>query len=685
MPSVRVGRAALLLALSAVTTAHELGCGGAVEPTDAGAASGSSDAMPPKPPVLVSAEVVSGNEVRLTFSEAMAPVDDVDPTSFRLSAAMTVAAGGSYVQTCRQNTSSCAHRYASCDWLDCSGSAGASTHHHPSLVACCKAAVAARDVTTYYDGGDIASLRSGDAADEIVLQLTKPFASDVCGGQLGLPSRAAYDSATHSFPRTLLLHYAPAGTPLTSQAGQAVGAIAPAWATAAAGGAASLDVDGLLTDAPFAVDRHALDAMCDGRGCTDGLVDADEGDVDCGGYFCTARCQIGQGCSIADDCATRVCEGGRCVAATACSDGIQDDGETDVDCGGDTSCERCPGGRGCTDSSDCESYQCSSGVCVAATCDDTVQDGDETGVDCGGSCPLSCVGGPCTSGAQCLSGDCRQGLCAPDTVKQIDGNGCLVTGQGAARCWGENLFGSAGDGTTVLRAVPVPVQGLGSGVRSVAAGESESCAITDAGALLCWGSNFAGEIGDGTTQPRLMPTPVAGLSQGVAAVALGSAESVCALTTAGAVLCWGDNSFGELGDGTLANHPTPAPVAGLESGVNAISAGSTWFCAIQAPGRALCWGQNEIGELGDGTHTRRATPVAVVGLDSGVTAIAAGVWTTCALKDTGAVLCWGDNGYGNLGNGTFEGSTTPVVALASGAKAVSVRDGACASSWTGAA
>ena len=236
---------------------------------------------------------------------------------------------------------------------------------------------------------------------------------------------------------------------------------------------------------------------------------------------------------------------------------------------------------------------------------------------------------------------------------------CALTSVGGVVCWGDNSYGQLGDGTTTNRYTPVAVSGLSSGVVAIAAGGDHTCALTSAGAVVCWGYNTYGQLGDGTTTTRLTPVAVSGLASGVAAISAGGLHS-CALTSAGGVVCWGYNGGGQLGDGTTTNRDTPVDVSGLGSGVAAIAAGGVHSCALTRAGGVVCWGSNGWGQLGDGTTTERHTPVAVSGLVSGVVAIAAGTEHTCALTSVGVVKCWGENASGQLGDGTTIDSHTPV-------------------------
>ena len=242
------------------------------------------------------------------------------------------------------------------------------------------------------------------------------------------------------------------------------------------------------------------------------------------------------------------------------------------------------------------------------------------------------------------------------------GHTCAVTTAGAVKCWGRNDYGGLGDGTTTDSTTPVDVVGLGSGVASVSAGDEDSCAVTTAGAVKCWGRNVEGELGDGTTTSSAAPVDVVGLGSGVASISAGT-DHTCAVTTTGAVKCWGWNLDGELGDGTTTDSATPVDVVGLGSGVASISSGASHTCAVTTAGAVKCWGWNPYGQLGDGTTTNSTTPVGVVGLGSGVASVSAGDYHSCAVTTSGAVKCWGYNLYGELGDGTTTSSTTPVAVV----------------------
>ena len=237
---------------------------------------------------------------------------------------------------------------------------------------------------------------------------------------------------------------------------------------------------------------------------------------------------------------------------------------------------------------------------------------------------------------------------------------CALSTLGGVECWGDSQYGQLGDGSFGAgHEAPAPVVGLASGVASLGAGAAHSCAITTSGGVKCWGANNQGQLGDGTMTNSAVPLDVTGLGSGVASVE-GGHNHTCAVTAGGGVKCWGGNLFGELGDGTNTPSTAPVDVVGLASGVVAVSAGQQHACVLTTGGGVKCWGGNSRGQLGDGTNTSSTTPVDVVGLASGVTAIAAGQFHACAVTAAGGVKCWGSNDGGSLGDGTLNDRMTPV-------------------------
>lgn len=272
-----------------------------------------------------------------------------------------------------------------------------------------------------------------------------------------------------------------------------------------------------------------------------------------------------------------------------------------------------------------------------------------------------------TSGVVSISALGGEDTCALTTSGGIKCWGWNQSGQlGTGSNTGPQLCGSFPCST-----VPVDVVGLTSGVASVSAGVSHACAVTTAGNAKCWGYNNAGQLGNGVVSTggcRCITTPVdvLGLST-VAAISAGAAWT-CALTTSGGVKCWGDDVYGFLGDAGACSVgcSMPVDVSGLTSGVASISAGWGHTCAITTAGGAKCWGDSSYGQLGDGTSGNpscgcQRVPVDVYGLTSGAVSVSAGGSHACVVTSTGSAKCWGRNLHGALGNGTLAGaSPTPV-------------------------
>src|SRR6188472_529030 len=234
---------------------------------------------------------------------------------------------------------------------------------------------------------------------------------------------------------------------------------------------------------------------------------------------------------------------------------------------------------------------------------------------------------------------------------------CVRTTAGGAKCWGFNAVGMVGDGTRVDRLTPSTVKGLKAGVQDVQAVWDNSCAVTNAGGVKCWGHNGDGELGDGSLIKRVTPVQVVGLTSGVQQVSLGF-DSGCALKTTGSVWCWGYNGNGQLGTGDRQSQRTPADT-GL-TGITQISAGWDHTCGVTNANGVKCWGQGKHGEIGDGAKSDRLSPVDVTGLGGTVDQVAAGFDHTCALMTAGTVKCRGNNNTGELGDGTNTDSTHPV-------------------------
>ncbi len=317
------------------------------------------------------------------------------------------------------------------------------------------------------------------------------------------------------------------------------------------------------------------------------------------------------------------------------------------------------------------------------------------------------------------------GALAGKTLTQIsagDDFTCALDTSGRAYCWGANVYGELGDGSTAGTAEPVAVNTsgvlAGKALTQISAGAQHACALDAAGRAYCWGLNIDGELGDGTTTDSHVPVAVdtGGVLAGKTLAKLaGGDTSTCALDSTGAAYCWGANDVGELGDGATASStvpvavdlpgktltsitggvigrgfcaldssgsafcwgsgnsensdvPVPAGADGALAGqkLTQISTSGYHTCALDSTGAAYCWGDNYDGELGDGTRVSSALPVAVdtTGVLAGkvLTQISAGgnFWT-CAADTTGAVYCWGDNSQGALGDGRAAGpSGVPV-------------------------
>ena len=289
------------------------------------------------------------------------------------------------------------------------------------------------------------------------------------------------------------------------------------------------------------------------------------------------------------------------------------------------------------------------------------------------------------------------------TVSQIAAgrdHTCALASDGTLTCWGYNASGQVGDNTSGTdRTVPTAVD-VSSGnssalngltVASVRAGGDHTCALTTSALLACWGENGSGQLGDNTTTDRLVPTAVdvtnsngsALYNLTITSFSLGTSHT-CAVTSSGAMACWGDNSDGRIGDGTTTQRSVPTSPqvsasdwpAQANTTVGAVVAADAHTCALTPAGAAYCWGYNGTGQIGDNTTTTQTSPTAVVTASTAlagrtIASVTAGSGSTCAVTSTGVPVCWGDNTYGQIGDGTTTQRNTAVQVITNPTASVS--------------
>ncbi|WP_224367417.1 RCC1 domain-containing protein [Hyalangium versicolor] len=248
-----------------------------------------------------------------------------------------------------------------------------------------------------------------------------------------------------------------------------------------------------------------------------------------------------------------------------------------------------------------------------------------------------------------------QGLTNVSGIAAGTAHSLAVLKDGTVWAWGSNFQGQLGDGTKSSRVVPTPVLPL-TNVVAVAAGSVYSLALRADGTVWAWGFNNVGQLGDGTRDSRLTPVPVPGLTEVVAIEA--REDTSYAVRADGTVWAWGNNFQGQLGDGSTSSYRvTPAQVPGL-SGVVSLSAGRTFALALRRDGSVWAWGNNTSGQIGNGTQSARELPQQVPGL-YGVVAVAAGSEHSLVLRKNGSLWTWGLNMYGAMGTGS-DRRTSPV-------------------------
>ena len=232
---------------------------------------------------------------------------------------------------------------------------------------------------------------------------------------------------------------------------------------------------------------------------------------------------------------------------------------------------------------------------------------------------------------------------------------CAVRSDGSVWCWGSNGSGQLGDGSTNSSATPLQVSSL-SLASMVSVGQDFSCALKQDGTVWCWGAGSAGQLGDGSGVGSNYPVQVNGIDN-AAVLAAGSAHA-CVLDGQGTLFCWGSNDHGQLGQGTVGGvQKSPVQVDVFGNQFDWVACGQYHTCAGGQSG-TYCWGDDSQGQLGNGTGGGSATPMAVVGI--GPMAVGGtGESTTCAANGSNLLYCWGDNDYGEVGDGTTVDATEP--------------------------
>jgi alpha-tubulin suppressor-like RCC1 family protein len=289
------------------------------------------------------------------------------------------------------------------------------------------------------------------------------------------------------------------------------------------------------------------------------------------------------------------------------------------------------------------------------------------GINDGGS--LFCWGndanGQLGNGAPCCNSSSPVAVTAATNWKQVDAGGdhtCAVKNSGRLFCWGDDDNGQLGNGDPFSDSnVPVQV-GSATNWKRVALGGNHTCAIRTNRRLFCWGDDGSGQVGDGAPNADVSaPTQVSGAGTDWTLVAGGGVHT-CATRTTSRLFCWGNDSSGQIGDGTVGGPtaPSPAEVTGAATNWAKITTGDAHSCATKRSGRLFCWGDDNFGALGDGTAgADSATPTQVSGSATNWKLVSGGQASTCATKTTGRAFCWGNDMQGRLGNGAAGATASP--------------------------
>lgn len=244
------------------------------------------------------------------------------------------------------------------------------------------------------------------------------------------------------------------------------------------------------------------------------------------------------------------------------------------------------------------------------------------------------------------------------TIAAGNGHSLVLCNDGTVRSWGSNQSGQLGNGTETNSNIPTAVSNL-TDIIAINAGENHSLALKNDGTVWAWGDNIEGQLGNGTTTDSNLPQQITNLN-GVIALAAGEYHSL-ALKSDGTVWAWGWNNSGQFGDGTDTDSEIPKLVSELSFiNVIAIAAGAEHSLFLGSNGQVFACGNNSDGQLGNSSNLESNLPVQVGVSFTDITAIAARGGCSMLLKSNGTVFTWGDNFFGQLGNGSTTSSNFPV-------------------------